>query len=74
MQKPTIGRVVHYHDEGGPYAAIITEVGKDEWAREVVELVTFGRNSVYFQHAVIFGGEAPEAGTWSWPPIVGGAK
>jgi hypothetical protein len=61
---PSIGRIVHFHDEGGPYAALITAVNDDG----SVELVTFGRNSFYFQHGVQAGSGEP--GTWTWPPRV----
>jgi hypothetical protein len=58
------------------YPAIITQVnppvkgvpGDDGSDRpETVELVTFGPNSVYFQHKVQFA-EILKPGTWSWPP------
>jgi hypothetical protein len=64
---PTPGRIVHFHEEGGPYPAIVTAENPDG----TVELATFGRNSLYFQHGVR---EAPSdvypapKGTWSWPP------
>ena len=67
-QKPTVGRTVHFlatSGDVGPYAAIVTAVNPDD----TVELVTFGRNSVYFNHAVSFS-EEPAAGCWSWPPRV----
>lgn len=67
MQKPTVGRTVHYqsYNERGKcaYAAIITQVNDDG----TVELVTFGPNSVYFQHAVPYS-EEPKESHWSWPP------
>lgn len=82
-QKPSVGRTVHFtppqecRNDKTPefYAAIITQVnlGPPEGAMsdlgETVELVTFGPNSVYFQHRVPF---APEhkPGTWTWPPRV----
>lgn len=66
-QKPTIGRIVHFHDEGGPYAAIVTAINRDG----TLELVTFGRNSIYFQHNVR-SRHADETdnfdNSWSWPP------
>lgn len=66
---PSIGRVVHFHEEGGPYAALITAVNPSG----TVELVTFGKNSVYFQHNVqgwFVQEETPPRGTWTWPPKV----
>lgn len=82
FQPPSIGRVVHYqsYNENGEcsYAAIITQInsevkgvpgdhGSDR--QETVELVTFGPNSVYFQHKVPFS-EQPKPSHWSWPPRV----
>lgn len=62
------------------YPAIITQVNasysawsavtqKNEDVPESVELVTFGPNSVYFQHAVRFSAE-PKPGCWFWPARV----
>lgn len=67
-QKPSIGRIVHFHEEGGPYAAIITAVNDDG----TVELATMGRNSLYFQHGVSEGAPEvqPTKGCWTWPPKV----
>jgi hypothetical protein len=64
---PTPGRIVHFHEEGGPYPAIITATNPDG----TVELATFGRNSLYFQHHVSAGGPeatTPTKGCWTWPP------
>jgi hypothetical protein len=67
-QNPSPGRIVHFHEEGGPYPAIVTVVNEDG----SVELTTFGRNSLYFQHSVreyVAGENAPPMkGTWTWPP------
>jgi hypothetical protein len=62
-QKPTIGRIVHFSEEGGPYAAIIAAVNDDG----SLELATLGRNSLYFQHGIKFDAEGAK-GTWRWPP------
>lgn len=60
------------------YPAIITQVNREVKGvpgdsgsdkPETVELVTFGPNSVYFQHAVPFSSE-PKAGHWFWPARV----
>jgi hypothetical protein len=82
--KATIGRTVHFvppQDCVGPksltlYPAIITQVnpgapvaGDYGGADESVELVTFGPNSVYFQHGVPFSEEL-KSGHWSWPAKV----
>lgn len=68
-QQPSVGRIVHFHEEGGPYAAIIAAVNPDG----TLELATLGRNSLYFQHNVPAGGPAasvPMKGCWTWPPRV----
>jgi hypothetical protein len=63
--KPTVGRIVLFHEEGGPYAAVVTAVNADG----SIELATFGRNSLYFQHGVLETDDATRAkGRWSWPP------
>lgn len=62
--KPTVGRIVHFKEEGGPYPAIVTKVNEDG----TVELTTFGPNSVYFQHAVLQDERAEIEHTWRWPP------
>lgn len=64
-QKPSLGRVVHFAEEGGPYAAIIVGVNPDE----SVELATFGPNSLYFQHNIKFDADGAKH-TWRWPPRV----
>jgi len=74
--KPTIGRTVHFRganrdgSAGDVYAAIITAVHENG----TVDLVTFGPNSVYFQHNVPQDDHPqsaePLAGCWSWPPRV----
>jgi hypothetical protein len=48
LNKPSVGAAVLFHEEGGPYASIVTARNPDG----TLELVTFGRNSVYFQHNV----------------------
>jgi len=71
--KPSVGRIIHFappQECTGPesltlYPAIITQVNEGG----TVELVTFGPNSVYFQHSISFSEEL-KPGTWSWPPKV----
>lgn len=65
VQKPSIGRIVTFAEEGGPYPALIGAVNTDG----TVELATFGRNSLYFQHGVRFDADGSK-GTWRWPPRV----
>lgn len=67
MQKPTVGRIVHYHNEvnPNPLAAIVTYVFKNP-ADGMCGLHVFGteesdRNGVPFS-------ETPKPGHWSWPP------
>lgn len=72
-QTPSVGSMVHFHEEGGPYSAIITALNENG----TVELATFGRNSLYFQHNVSMGGPdgaTPSKGAWTWPPFVPPAK
>jgi hypothetical protein len=64
-QPPSIGRVVHFAEDGGPYMANVVALNSDG----TVELATFGRNSLYFQHGVRFDSDGAK-GTWRWPPRV----
>lgn len=70
-QKPTVGRIVLFHEAGGPYASIVTAVNPDK----SLELATFGKNSLYFQHGVqqfiskeLINTEEEMKGKWTWPP------
>ncbi len=64
MSKPTVGRIVHFHEEGGPYPSIVTAVNPDG----SLELATFGKNSLYFQHNVAEQKDSLAKGCWTWPP------
>lgn len=73
MSNPTPGMVVYFHEDGGPYPSFVTAVNPDG----SLELVTFGRNSIYFQHNVQAARELPAGATyetaevkgmWTWPP------
>lgn len=83
-QKASVGRMVHFappQECVGPaslclYPAIITQVNAatgdpatSQGCQESVELVTFGPNSVYFQHKAPFSSE-PKPGHWFWPARV----
>lgn len=68
-QKVSVGRTVHFHEEGGPYPAIVTALNTDG----TVNLVTFGKSSIYFQHSVAAGDDGAATlpkGCWTWPPRV----
>lgn len=56
-----VGDDVHFtgDDGSGPYAAKVTGVHEDL----VVDIVTFGPRSIYFQLGVPFNGDA-KPGTW----------
>lgn len=76
MQKPTVGRIVHYRSDrpqdpkGQPYPAVITHV----WSDECVNLHVLGDGSFPLvrqtpPHAMptsVTLGDGP--GQWSWPP------
>lgn len=70
-QKPSIGRIVHYHSHGSPNgqhkpeprAAIVTAVHTDT----VVDLMVCNPTGLYFDRSTVQG-EGP--GQWSWPPRV----
>lgn len=62
-QSPTVGRIVHFAEDNGPYAALVTYVNADG----SINLATFGSKSLYFQHNVLFDADGMK-GTWRWPP------
>lgn len=70
-QKPTVGRIVHFHTRGSAdgvypptnFAGIITEVASDTQ----VSIAVFGKAGLRFEQDVHFG---EEPGQWSWPPRV----
>ena len=73
-QKPSVGRIVHYHSYGTPggeflpepRAAIITEV---EFDAQFVGLAVLNLTGMYFNRRVQYS-ETPKPGCWSWPPRV----
>lgn len=82
IQKPTVGRTVHYKSYGSPIdkdgnqkfksvprAAIITEVYSDESGETsmTIALCVLNPEGVYFNKNVEYG-DLP--GQWSWPPRV----
>lgn len=73
IQKPSQGRVVLFTAFRGneekatdEYTALITRAHDTPG---FVDLVTFGSQSVYFQHKVAFDADGG-AGTWRYPPHV----
>jgi hypothetical protein len=75
MQKPSIGRIVHYCHNGSRYAAIITYVCSDT----CVNLVVFDHRGMridgtiacnYFDEFPILGPNQTSIphGCWTWPP------
>ncbi len=73
MQKPTVGRAVHYQSfgtPGGEYkscerAATVTEVHSDE----CVSLCIMNPTGLFFTQSVNYS-EEPKPGHWNWPPRV----
>lgn len=75
IQKPTKGRVVLYtafrghvqdKEQVDEYAGIVTGV-PDPTRPEIINIVTFGDASTYFQTKVPFNADGL-AGTWRYPP------
>lgn len=75
-QKPSVGRIVHYHSYGTPggeykpqpRAAIISEVlehGEDL----KVSVVVLNPTGLFFNQNVPYS-ETPKPGHWNWPPRV----
>lgn len=79
MQKPSIGRTVHYISYGTPggeykpecRAAIVTEVSKDPNDAERVGLAIQNPTGVFFnslkQGGIPHEESDHEGGTWHWP-------
>lgn len=70
-QKPSLGRIViftafrgHEQEKVDEYAAIVTKVHDADTG--IIDLCTFGSNSVYFQHSVPKNNDGL-ANTWRWP-------
>ena len=64
-QAPTIGRIVHYKDDGQVFPAIVTAVNPDD--KQCVDLMLFTKYACTPRCDVITG---DGNGQWSWPPRV----
>lgn len=65
MQKPSVGRIVHYHTHGGVLAAVITAVSGDD-SDIRVSLCILNLDGTDFKRNVSYSVSTP--GCWSWPP------
>lgn len=71
MQKPTVGRIVHYQSYGTPNgefkplprAAVVTAVHLDG----EVDLCVLNPTGMFFNQEVQYS-EEPKPGHWNWPP------
>jgi len=74
MQKPTVGRIVHYVSYGTPKgeftsqhrAAIVTQVNADG----TLSLAVLNPTGLFFDLAVMGDDTENQGGTWHWPEIV----
>lgn len=73
MDKPTIGRIVHYYEKGldpngdGPYAAIVSAVHSENCVTLAVLVPC--RTSVYAASSVSHKDVNPNMSQWwEWPP------
>ncbi|HET7637264.1 MAG TPA: hypothetical protein VFK47_00855 [Ktedonobacteraceae bacterium] len=72
MQKPSVGRVVHYVSYGTPggefssvcRAAVVASVQNDT----AVDLVVLNPTGLFFNASEY--SEVPKGGTWHWPEMV----
>lgn len=60
---PSVGRIVHYHDEGKSFAALIVGVFEG-----VVNLVVWNEFGNQIEVLNVKQGDNP--GQWDWPPRV----
>lgn len=67
-QKPSIGRIVHFETDEGPFPAIITAV-RSGGTEDFLSLCVMHEAAISFQGDVHFNPDGG-AGTWRWPPRV----
>lgn len=61
--KPTVGRIVHYHDHSNePLAAIITKV----WSDTMVNLAVFSEGGTTYSRTSV-NNESQYGTFWCWP-------
>lgn len=67
-QKPSIGRIVHFHDDDGTHVAAIVAVASDPW---IVDLRTISFDPANDRgHSAIRYDMDGSNGTWRWPSRV----
>jgi hypothetical protein len=69
VQKPSIGRIVHFTDRGHTCAAIVTAVDEDSADQMTVNCTVFLQNGT----TMAYGGaqydhHGTRHGMWRWPP------
>lgn len=77
MDRPTVGRIVHYVSYGTPngeyksvcWAAIVTEVQDDSM---VVGLMVANPTGLFFNRIIMHDATENQAGTWHWPERANG--
>ena len=63
--RPTVGRIVHFYNDHGLHAAIITKVHPDD----LVDLFMFGDDVILFARDIAWGEDGNAGGRhWEWPP------
>lgn len=68
--KPSVGRIVHYLEDGKCLAALVTQVRESEVV-ETVDLAVFAPGVAdHRPRKRVFLGEPTEGGTWHWPERV----
>jgi hypothetical protein len=78
MQKPSVGRIVHYVSYGTPggeygsecRAAIITEVVIHNDDESVVGLCVLNPSGMFFDRSIQYDETTHRGGTWHWPEQV----